>query len=96
MTANGDPPRQLLGRDAEWASIQTFVDDIATGPSGAVLEGEAGIGKTTLWREAVTHAEAIGVRVLAASPAESETPLAFAALADLLASVSADELAALP
>jgi DNA-binding CsgD family transcriptional regulator len=49
-----------------------------------VLEGDAGIGKTTLWRAGLDEAHRRGLRVLASSPSSSETPLSFIALADLL------------
>jgi DNA-binding CsgD family transcriptional regulator len=56
-----------------------------------VLEGEAGIGKSTLWLAAVDHARERGLRVLPARPAEAEQGLAHAALGDLLDGV-ADEV----
>jgi DNA-binding CsgD family transcriptional regulator len=49
-----------------------------------VLEGEAGIGKTTLWRSGIAMAQRAGFRVLEARPVEPESSLAFAALGDLL------------
>ena len=49
-----------------------------------MLEGEPGIGKTTLWQAGVDAAPA-GVRVLRARPAEAERELSFSALGDLLA-----------
>ena len=49
-----------------------------------MLEGEAGIGKTTLWRSGIAMAERAGFRLLEARPVEPESSLAFAALGDLL------------
>ncbi len=49
-----------------------------------MLEGEAGIGKTTLWRSGIAAAERAAFRVLEARPVEPESSLAFAALGDLL------------
>jgi DNA-binding CsgD family transcriptional regulator len=86
----------VVGRGSELAQIDEYLAALADASAALLLEGEAGIGKTTLWREAVSRAETLGYRVLAASPAESETPLAFAALADLLAAVGTDELECLP
>jgi predicted ATPase len=40
----------LVGRDDELGSIDAFVADVARGPCALVLAGEAGIGKTALWR----------------------------------------------
>jgi DNA-binding CsgD family transcriptional regulator len=61
-----------------------------------VIEGEAGIGKTTLWQTAVDSAAERGYRVLVSRPAEPETGLAYSGLADLLADVDAVCLDALP
>ena len=44
--------------DAELASLRDFVSGIPEGACALVLEGEAGIGKTTLWRAGVEAAEA--------------------------------------
>ena len=59
------------------------------------LVGEAGIGKTVLWRTLVEQASAQGWRVLVAQPAEHEGLLGYSAIADLLGSAEA-ELAELP
>ncbi len=74
----------VVGRDAELASIGDFVAGISDEASALVLEGEAGMGKTTLFREGVDVAEAAGLRVLQSEPAESETALSFSGLGDLL------------
>jgi hypothetical protein len=51
--------------------------------AAAVIQGETGTGKTTLWREAVERARERGYRVLACRPAEPERTLPFAGLTDL-------------
>lgn len=72
----------VVGREAELVAIEAALGR----PAGAlVLEGEAGIGKTTLWRAACAAAAAGGRRVLAASAVEAEASTGFAHLADLLA-----------
>ena len=86
----------IAGRDAELASIHDFVSSAADGAAGLVLEGEAGMGKTTLWRAAVEHAEAVGVLVLQAQPVESETTLSYTGIGDLLEPVLDVTLEALP
>jgi DNA-binding CsgD family transcriptional regulator len=73
---------ELIGRDEELAAIDSFLDEAA--PAALVLHGDAGIGKTTLWRTAVARARAHGYRVLEATPAGAEARLAFACLGDLL------------
>jgi hypothetical protein len=57
------------------------LDELQAGPAGLVLEGEAGIGKTTLWADVVARGRT-SLRVLSARPAEAH--LGFAALTDLM------------
>ena len=86
----------VVGRDAELGALHDFVTGISDGASALVLEGDAGMGKTTLWRAAVAAAETAGLRVLRAEPAESETALSFSGLGDLLDSVLEEALEPLP
>jgi DNA-binding CsgD family transcriptional regulator len=72
---------EMVGRDAEREEIERWLD---ASPSTLVVEGEAGIGKTTLWRAGVERARARDHRVLAASSSSSEAQLSFTALRDLL------------
>jgi DNA-binding CsgD family transcriptional regulator len=74
----------VVGRERELSLAEGFLDSARERFSVLSLEGEAGIGKTTVWREAVRLAEERGFRVLACRPAEAEARLTFAALADLL------------
>ena len=85
----------ILGREFEIAAIDEFLQARAGGARTLVLQGEPGIGKTTLWRWAAANAESHGLRVLRAQPTEAEQELAFATLGDLLSSVH-DEIGALP
>jgi DNA-binding CsgD family transcriptional regulator len=85
----------IVGRDAELASIMGFVGDISDGATALVLEGEAGMGKTTLWAAGIAEVEVRGRRVLQAVPAESETALSFSGLGDLLDPVLDEALALL-
>jgi predicted ATPase len=86
----------IVGREPELARIHEFVDDVGRGGARLILEGDAGIGKTVLWREGVGRAEEHGLVVLASRPGPSELRLTFAALADLLAPVSSAVLDELP
>ena len=61
-----------------------------------MVAGEAGIGKTTLWRVALAEAEGRGYSVLACRPAGSEVRLSFAGLADLFEEALDDILEHLP
>lgn len=84
---------ELVGREEELAAIEAFLD---RGRSALLLEGEIGIGKTTLWRNGVERARERSYRVLAATPAAPETQLAYAALRDLLDDVFDEIEADLP
>ncbi|UQU68253.1 LuxR family transcriptional regulator [Couchioplanes caeruleus] len=73
----------MLGRTAERALIDGLLTDARAGRSDAlVLTGEPGIGKTTLIKYALDHAE--GMRVLSARGYEAESEIPFAGLSDLL------------
>jgi DNA-binding NtrC family response regulator len=59
----------IIGREQELAAIRRLLDRAAEGAAALVLDGEAGIGKTTLSLEAMRAADARGFRVLQARPA---------------------------
>ena len=73
----------LLGRASELESVHRFVDAALEAPAALLLEGEAGIGKTTLWQEGVALAGERGFRILSCRPSEAEARLSYAALVDL-------------
>jgi predicted ATPase len=85
--------RELIGREEE---LEAALTAFATLPAIVALEGEAGIGKTSVWRAVLQQLEANGTAVLSARPAEAETHLSYAGLADLLDPVLDDSLAELP
>jgi AAA ATPase domain len=87
---------EIVGRGVELRAIQGFLDRVATGPCALLIEGEPGIGKTTLWLQAVRAGESRGYRVLQARPAESELGLSFAAIADLVSAAFDETRADLP
>jgi DNA-binding CsgD family transcriptional regulator len=74
----------IAGRDPELAAVERLVNAISDRPAALAIEGEAGIGKTTLWRAAIDLAEQRSFRVLQARPAEAEAELSYVSLADLL------------
>ena len=43
---------EIFGRDLELTAMEQFLNSTLNWPSAVVIEGEAGIGKTTLWLEA--------------------------------------------
>ncbi len=85
----------IVGREDELSSLRAFVDDARHEPATLVLEGEAGIGKSTLWEAGVEHAHAQGLTVLSSRPAEAERALGHLGLGDLLDGVVDDVLSAL-
>src|SRR6266508_5910052 len=88
--------RGLFGRETELARVSKLLDGIPSGPVALILRGEAGIGKSTLWLEALSQAKARSYRVLSCRPNESEAKLSFAALGDLLEGVVDEILERLP
>src|SRR2546430_13455787 len=86
---------EIVGREAELASLNAFIDETEGGAAALVLEGEAGVGKSTLWGAAVEHARVRGLTVLSSRPAEAERGLGNVGLGDLLEGVIDDVLAAL-
>ncbi|MFC9436872.1 AAA family ATPase [Nocardia sp. NPDC057030] len=73
----------LFGRDTELKNLAALVD----GPgdlSGILIEGEPGIGKSTLVEQTVVAASATGLRVLRTAGVEAERNLVFAGLHRLL------------
>ena len=86
---------EVVGREQELGSVYAFLDGPVEGPAGFVLEGDPGIGKSTLWLAAVTGARERGFRVLSSRPAEAERSLAHAGLGDLFDDALDDVLPAL-
>src|SRR5437879_3294386 len=86
----------IFGRDEEFLRVAAFLDAIPRGPRALLLEGQAGVGKTTIWRWAVERARAANYRVLSCRPAEAETKYSYAALGDLLDGVGEKDWPDLP
>jgi DNA-binding CsgD family transcriptional regulator len=86
----------LVGRPSETSAVTLFLDSTPRRPSSLVVEGEPGIGKTTLWLAALDQARALGFRILSTRTAAVESGLAYASLADLLRGIGAATLDALP
>ena len=86
----------VFGRESELAIIHRFLDSIPTGPSALLLSGDAGIGKTTVWREGLAGALQRRYLTLSCRPVEAETRLSYAALGDLLEPVLEEALPTVP
>jgi DNA-binding CsgD family transcriptional regulator/tetratricopeptide (TPR) repeat protein len=85
----------LIGRDAEIAEICTFLSATSGPPAAMAITGDAGIGKTAVWKHAV-RAAGRSSRVLSCQPSSAERPLAFSALDDLFGDVADEVLPELP
>ncbi len=75
------PTRLLVGREPELDHLDGWLDGVVAGRSRPLLlEGEPGIGKTSLLRAVQTRALHVGARSLAVTPIPTATGLAFAGL----------------
>src|ERR671925_670493 len=86
----------VVSRPLEIRAVSEFLRSAARQPSALVIEGEPGIGKTTLWLSGVEQARGNEHRVFCARVGQAESTLAYAAVADLLRDVDTTVLAALP
>jgi hypothetical protein len=80
----------VVGRDAECARVDSFVEALPWGARALLIRGEPGIGKTTLWRHAIGRCRTAGHRVLVTRTAEEEMSLAHVGLADLFEEIDTD------
>jgi DNA-binding CsgD family transcriptional regulator len=90
------PAPPIVGRERELAATAVFVRELDAGPAAMVLEGLAGIGKTTIWNQTLKAARADGVVVRSCRCGQSDAAWAFAGLGDLLDDISADITDQLP
>jgi DNA-binding SARP family transcriptional activator len=84
------PPRVLVGRDHEWAQLVTTYAACARDGNVVVLEGEAGIGKTRLGEELVSHARSLGGVAVAVRPHPGEQVLPYGLIAGSLRAARAE------
>jgi DNA-binding CsgD family transcriptional regulator/tetratricopeptide (TPR) repeat protein len=84
VTSIGTSRPGVIGRHDDLAAGDRFLDALDGGSATLVLEGEPGIGKTTVWSEIRARSLARGHTVLTSQPVQSETELPFAGLIDLL------------
>ena len=76
----------MIGRDRELAELRAHVQAVQTSAVGrvVVVEGEAGIGKSTLVAALASAAQTTGFRRLRCTGLQRETLAGFVALHDLL------------
>lgn len=84
------------GHAAELRDVQQFVALRWSWPAVLLIEGEPGIGKSTLLLAAKTSAEEAGVRVLTARARPADSSIPFCGVADLLSQVNLDSVAGIP
>ena len=87
---------EVFGRDAELDALRHFLHLTSEGPCALTLEGEAGIGKTTLWNFGVEYGRERAFQVLTCRSARSEAELSYAGLCDVLDEVPEETLTRLP
>jgi DNA-binding CsgD family transcriptional regulator len=78
-------PEEVVGREGELATVSACIAAPEATPAFALLLGDPGVGKTTIWRAALA-ADAEHAHTLVARPASAEARLSYAALADLVGS----------
>jgi DNA-binding CsgD family transcriptional regulator len=96
LYAQAEVGLEVIGRDEELAAVAAVLEGAANRAAACVVEGDIGVGKTTVWTAALDAAAERGYRVVSARPAEAETSFAFAAIGDLLRESVDTVLPALP
>jgi DNA-binding CsgD family transcriptional regulator/tetratricopeptide (TPR) repeat protein len=86
----------MASRPVEERALDEFLAAAVSAPAALLVEGEAGIGKTTVLVSGIARARARGFRVLMSRAVDAQSVLAYAAMADLLADVDPDAWADLP
>jgi ATP/maltotriose-dependent transcriptional regulator MalT len=79
-----DMATQVVSRRVESAAVDGLLSSALSGPAALVMEGESGIGKTTIWLSALERAEESGFLVLSTRAAPTESVLAYSSLASLM------------
>ncbi|WP_036437811.1 AAA family ATPase [Mycobacterium sp. URHB0044] len=87
---------RIVGRAAEFRTLDDFLTSLAERSSALVIDGEAGIGKTTLWSAAVQQARERGFRVFSARASQARSALPYGMVAQLIGDVDCKHLNGLP
>ena len=87
----------IVGRTAELGEVDTwFAGSNHARAALLVIQGQAGIGKTSIWSEAASRASQAGWQVLSCRSGASDAALAYVGLTDLLSVIPDDVLRTLP
>ncbi len=85
----------MIGREREREAVHALLGEARGRPAVLILDGDPGIGKTTLCRDAAATGAASGFAVLSTCGAAAEVSLAWAALTDLIAGLGDSVLSGL-
>jgi DNA-binding CsgD family transcriptional regulator len=86
----------IVGRTEERAVLDRFMGDALAEPRVLLIEGEAGIGKSTLLDDLLDTAAQRGTVVLACRPSHSEMDLSYVGLIELFIGLADGVIEALP
>jgi DNA-binding CsgD family transcriptional regulator len=86
----------LVGRAGELGIVSGFLADTLGEPRALLIDGEPGIGKTSLLREILVLARDRDYRVLSCRPTRSEMDLSYIGLVELLGGVDDEVIDGLP
>jgi hypothetical protein len=86
----------VVGRTEEVGALGGLLADPFAQPRALLIEGEPGIGKTTLLQQLIVNAEEREHAVLSCRPTRSEMDLSYVGLVELLAAVDDGVVVALP
>lgn len=74
----------VIGREQELHRLRSMIDRITLHGSAVVIDGDAGVGKTTVVDDVIAYAESRGIRVLRTAGSTAESGEQYAALHLLL------------
>src|SRR5688500_15611890 len=77
----------MIGREGELRLVESFLRAAGPGTHALLVQGAAGIGKTTIWQAALDAAAGRGYHVTVTRPTEAEARIPFAGLNDLFGSL---------
>lgn len=86
----------IVGRAEEIGTLGAVLADRRPEPRAVLIEGEPGIGKTTLYQQLLATAREGDLTVLSCRPTRSEMDLSYVGLVELLGAVPDETLDALP
>src|SRR6476646_10621778 len=86
----------VVGRSYDTRSIAEYLKSVGSQPSALFIDGEPGIGRSTLWLAGLDQARERGFHTLSARVSKAEVDLEYAAVADLLGEIDLEVLQGLP